>query len=226
MFADLPSLLAKAYVGPAHKHAEVAPLLHVFAFALLSAGRGARTEGGLQAAECGVYKGHSLASCGRLARALGRDVAFVGLDTFAGLPPLSETDLSFSPTPAATGPVPLFTDTSLDDVRAFLDGHGVGSEATLVPGLFADTLRTLPERLYDFVHVDCDLYEPHIECLEYFYPRMRPGAVVFFDDYHSVEFPMAKGAVDAFMAGRPEDLMHLRCGADKPNHTKAYFLKH
>jgi hypothetical protein len=192
---------------------------------LLAARRAPHAADALQAAECGVYKGASLASCARIARATGSRVAFTGLDTFAGLPALSETDLAYNPHKAARGDVPLFSDTSLEQVQAFLAEQAPGAEATLVAGLFADTLRTLPERRYDFVHVDCDLYEPHLECLEYFYPRMRPGGIVFFDDYHSVEFPMAKGAIDVFMSGRPEELMHLRCGEDRPNHTKAWFVK-
>ncbi|HEV7265845.1 MAG TPA: TylF/MycF/NovP-related O-methyltransferase [Falsiroseomonas sp.] len=225
MQADLPSLFADAYVGPPHKRVEVLPLLHGFAFALLAARRGAPLAEPLQAAECGVYKGHSLASCARLALALGSRVAFTGLDTFAGLPALSETDLSYNPHEAARGPEPLFRDTSVAEVQGFIAEQAPGTEAQLVAGLFADTLDTLPERLYDFVHVDCDLYEPHLECLQYFYPRVRPGGIVFFDDYHSVEFPMARGAIDVFMSGRLEELMHLRCGEDRPNHTKAWFVK-
>jgi O-methyltransferase len=216
------SLFADAYVGPAHKREEVTPLLHAFAFALLARPAG---DAPVHAAECGVYKGHSLASCARLARALRRNTIFTGLDTFTGLPPLSEADLSFNVTKAALGPTPLFMDTSVEQVRGFLDEQCAGTQVALVPGLFADTLARLPERRYVFVHIDCDLYEPHLECLDYFYPRMEPGGMVFFDDYHSVEFPMAKGAIDAFMAGRPEQFMHLRCGIARPNHTKAYFLK-
>ena len=178
------SLIADAYVGPAHKREESMPLLHVFAFDLIAARRLSTAVGAIHVAECGVYKGHSLTSCARLARGLQHDVSFTGLDTFTGLPPLSETDLSFSPVSAALGETPLFSDTSLEQVRAFLDEHAAGEQVTLVPGLFAATLPHLPERQYDFVHMDCDLYEPHLECLEYFYPRVPPGGIVYFDDYH------------------------------------------
>src|SRR5690606_5101379 len=34
------------------------------------------------AAECGVYRGHSLVACSRIARDLGLECAFVGLDSF------------------------------------------------------------------------------------------------------------------------------------------------
>jgi len=88
------------------------------------------------------------------------------------------------------------------------------------------TLPALPEQRYHFVNIDCDLYEPHIECLEYFYPRMASGSIVFFDDYHSVEFPMAGQAIDDYMRDKPEQLLHLRFGEEGPNRTKCFFVKY
>lgn len=227
-----------AYVGPKRRLIEVLPLLYAFAHALCgSEGRpytGPETaRGGPRSsirqpaymAECGVYQGSSLVSCAKLAKALRRDVAFVGLDTFSGLPPLSEIDLSHSPTRAALGTKPLFSDTSAEAVMTLARQHDVSDTIELIPGLFTHTLPKLPERRYFFVNIDCDLYEPHLECLEYFYDRVEPGGMVFFDDYHSVEFPMARAAVDHFMRGRPERLIHLRFGDDGPNLTKSFFIK-
>lgn len=230
-----PSMFADAWVGPEHRRAEAMPLLHAFHLALglhapprglLGRLRDAFAPSVLMhAAECGVFRGSSLVACARLARAAGQRVAFTGFDTFCGLPSLSETDRSFDPTPAALGPKPLFSDTSVATVQKLLDDHGVAENVTLVPGLFADTLKAMPERRYRFVHIDCDLYEPHFECLEYFYSRTEKQGVIFFDDYHSVEFPMARAAIDRFLAGRPETLLHLQFGAPAPNAAKAFFLK-
>jgi O-methyltransferase len=234
--------LQRAYVGPERRLIEVLPLLHAFAHALC-ASNAARIGGSSAAqrllhvaniiaqrspvyvAECGVYQGSSLVSCAKLAKFLRRETRFIGLDTFLGLPPLSATDISHSPTPAALGEKPLFSDTSLEGVIKLAEKHRVAKSIELISGLFALTLPKLPERRYIFVNIDCDLYEPHIECLEYFYGRVEPGGIVFFDDYHSVEFPMARAAVDHFMAGRPERLIHLRFGQDGPNMTKAFFIK-
>ena len=47
----------------------------------------------------------------------------------------------------------------------------------------------LPEKMWSFVHIDVDLYEPTLACLEYFVPRLQPGGVIVNDDYASPLFP-------------------------------------
>lgn len=176
--------------------------------------------------ECGVYAGSSLVACGGLARDAGLRFELLGLDTYEGLPEPSDQDRILAPEGAPYLKRRLFTDTSVDAVSQRLSEAGLAESVFLKAGLFKDTLPTLDERLYHFVNIDCDLYDPHIECLEYFYPRMVKGGVIFFDDYHSVEYPMAGLAVDAFMKDKPERLLHLRFGGDAPNRTKTYFVKY
>lgn len=178
------------------------------------------------AVECGVFAGSALVTTGELLRDFDADFMLIGLDTFAGLPPLAGRDLELAPEGAPYRTKTLFTETSLEAVGDRLRAAGLEESAWLVEGLFAKTLPTLPAgQTYHFVNVDCDLYEPHIECLEYFYPRMEPGGIVFFDDYESVSYPMVRRAVDDFMAGKPEKLAFLRYGPDEPNHTKAFIVK-
>lgn len=216
---------------------EKIPLLRVFqAAAAEAAARSTATRLGalrralglgapMVAAECGVYQGYSLIACGQIAQALGIPLRFVGLDSFAGLPTPSEDDRRYAPATAPYLSRQMFDDVSYETVRQRIEEAGLSSSVTLVKGFFADTLPTLTEQTYDFVNIDCDLYEPHLECLGYFYPRVRPGGVLFFDDYHSQDFPMAKHAIDRFLSGRPERLLHLRYGDDGVNHTKAYIVK-
>jgi hypothetical protein len=179
-----------------------------------------------RAVECGVYTGSSLLACALLAREARVKFEMIGLDTFAGLPPLSDKDLSLAPEGAKYVKTTLFADTSLESVQEKIANRGLAGNVELRQGLFSQTLPALEERKYHFVNIDCDLYEPHLECLEYFYPRMMTGGIVFFDDYHSVDYPMAKQAVDEFMAGKREQLMHLRFGADGANRTKSFFVKY
>jgi hypothetical protein len=222
--------------------AERVPLLQAFNLAIhnylrlrAEAGRSlaCRVERRLQpqkfafhAVECGVFTGSSLLACAELARDAHLDFRLVGLDTFAGLPPLSETDLSLARPKARYLRQAMFTETSVEEVRRQIREARFEREVEVHEGLFSETLPLLPEQRYHFVNIDCDLYEPHIECLDYFYPRMMPGAIVFFDDYHSIEYPMAGKAVDDWMQGRPEQLMHLRFGDDAPNRTKSFFIKY
>ncbi len=179
-----------------------------------------------RAVECGVFSGNSLNASALIARDQGVNFKFWGLDTFEGLPPLSETDKQYAPPNAPYRERTFFTETSVGAVRKLLDENGFGQEIQLLAGLFEETLPTLPETSYHFVNIDCDLYEPHIQCLEYFYPRMEKGGIVFFDDYHSIDYPMARQAIDKFMNGKLERLQHLRFDADGPNKTKAFFVKY
>jgi hypothetical protein len=50
------------------------------------------------------------------------------------------------------------------------------------------------------VHLDVDLYEPTLACLEYFYSRLAAGGVIICDDYGAPLFPGARRAWDEFCA--------------------------
>jgi len=63
-----------------------------------------------------------------------------------------------------------------------------------------------------FVHIDVDLYQPTLDSLRFFFPRMAPGGVVVLDDYGFTTCPGAHRAVREFMAGRPEHVVHLPTG--------------
>lgn len=178
------------------------------------------------AAECGVYLGNGLMACAEIAKESNLPIHFYGLDTFSGLPPLSETDKMHAPEQAVYRQKTLFADTSVVAVQESINRRNLTDYITLVPGLFQDTLSSLPQQKYFFVNIDCDLYEPHLECLEFFYPLMEKGGIIFFDDYYSVDYPMASLAINKFMKDRPEQLFHLRFGEDRINHTKTFIIKY
>ena len=56
-------------------------------------------------------------------------------------------------------------------------------------GWIPEVLETLPEQEWAFVHIDVDLYEPTLGCLEYFVPRMVKGGCILNDDFSSPMFP-------------------------------------
>lgn len=224
-------------------YAERIPVLHIFRTAITNKysnmGKGNLLQANLRnlaalllnnqnylAAECGVYMGNCLIACAEIARQYGLPVHIYGLDTFTGLPELSETDKMYASDVVLQKASKMFADTSLDALQSKVDKKGLTKYVTLTPGLFQDTLVKLPDKKYFFVNIDCDLYEPHLECLEFFYPRMEQGGIIFFDDYHSLHFMMARKAIDKFMDGRPEQLFHLRFGEEKANHTKSFIIKY
>lgn len=227
--------------------AERIPVLHTFRTALLehyardSARRNPLKQGLRRfadllvnghshiAAECGVYVGSCLVASAEIIRQYGLDAHIYGLDSFSGLPDLTDVDEQFASDLVIEkfrDHGTIFDDTSLEQVQASLNERGLGRYITLVPGFFEKTLTTIPEGPYFFMNLDCDLYDGHIECLEFFYPRMEKGGIIFFDDYNSYHYPMAKEAIDKFMKGRPEQLFHLRYGKEGRNHTKTFIVKH
>tara|TARA_Y100001936_G_scaffold254034_1_gene323868 strand:+ start:28356 stop:29042 length:687 start_codon:yes stop_codon:yes gene_type:complete len=62
----------------------------------------------------------------------------------------------------------------------------VPQNATLIPGLFDDTLPPFMEQNagpVSFVHIDCDLYSSTVTILENIGSRFQPGTMILFDEY-------------------------------------------
>lgn len=60
-----------------------------------------------------------------------------------------------------------------------------------------------------FAHIDVDLYEPTRDSIEFLYPRVVSGGIIVCDDYGSVACPGATRAIDEYMAGQPEPVLHF-----------------
>jgi len=145
-------------------------------------------------AECGVFQGFSALLTCRVRQ--GRDPAFRGrdqflLDSFEGLSaPVTEDMLEYSGEGGGVTRRPSHAKghfaVGMDSVR---ERFGDFPEVGFIKGWLPGTLSQLPERKWSFVHIDVDLYEPTLGCLEYFYPRMMPGGVILNDDFSSPLFP-------------------------------------
>jgi O-methyltransferase len=100
-----------------------------------------------------------------------------------------------------------FRDTSAEFVRNRLAHRG---GVDIHPGFVPDTLAAVADRTFAFVLLDLDLHAPTLASLEFFYPRLAPGAFLFVHDYNSPEADWAcKRAVDGFLDDRPERLVEL-----------------
>jgi hypothetical protein len=53
---------------------------------------------------------------------------------------------------------------------------------------------------YEFIAIDVDLYRPTIDSLEYFWPLMLSGGIIYVDDYGYDDYPGCRKAVDEFCA--------------------------
>lgn len=77
----------------------------------------------------------------------------------------------------------------------------------------------IPERFpevaterFRLLHLDVDLYQPTLDSLEFFYPRLSQGGTIIMDDYGSTLCPGAYQAATEFMSDKAEYVIHLPTG--------------
>ncbi len=130
-------------------------------------------------AEVGVYKGGSA----KLIYEATESKSIHLFDTFEGLPKLSEYDV---PEQFHKGSYPAL----YDEVKGYLKEY---PRISIHKGLFSDTANWVKDKRFSFVHLDVDIYESTLDCLNFFYPRMSKGGVIISHDYTG-----AKGVRKAF----------------------------
>ncbi|MEW5769660.1 MAG: TylF/MycF/NovP-related O-methyltransferase [Pseudomonadota bacterium] len=164
--------------------------------------------------ECGVFRGFSALLLTRIAQSLGNPypAPFHLVDSFEGLSAPTPEDALAEET-AGGGPryeaVPGQFATPMQEVaKLFRPADDVHLHKGWLPG----ALDQLPETQWAFVHVDVDLYEPTLACLEYFMPRLAPGAVLINDDYASPLFPGGGKAWDEYFLKRDLPFITLDSG--------------
>jgi hypothetical protein len=148
-------------------------------------------------AEAGVYEG---GSSWLMCQARGRRSTHWGFDSFEGLSAPSRRDGDFWTAGALAA--------SEAGARALLEPLGAVVFKGWIPEVFA---QASIERLV-FAHVDVDIHDPTLASFEYFYDLVVPGGVIVCDDYGFTPCRGAKEAVDAFMADRPENVIHSPTG--------------
>ncbi len=171
-----------------------------------------------QRAECGVFQGFSTLLMARIARqhAAGyRGAGLHAIDSFEGLSPPTEADA-------------LGVNDQAFGQREYVYSHQAGHFATSIAhvrnvlsefaqiqihkGWIPDAFSRLPQSNWAFVHIDVDLYAPTKASLEYFYPRLVPGAVIVNDDFGSPLFPGAARGWHEFFESRNRSYVILDTG--------------
>jgi hypothetical protein len=79
-----------------------------------------------------------------------------------------------------------FGGTNYDKVRKLLAPF---TQLSIHKGDVADQLPHLQEDRYRLVHIDTDLYQPTVTCLDYFGRRMSAAGVIVIDDYGAPKCP-------------------------------------
>ena len=139
-------------------------------------------------AEIGVYQGQSSAVLSYYAEKFSRNVYLA--DTFEGF---AERQFEEG---MGEGKEKAFRDTSFDTARAVVGSY---SGIRWIVGVFPDSAtKEMQADTYSFVSIDCDIYQPILEALKFFWPRMDIGGIIFVHDYSSGHWPGATRAVDEF----------------------------
>jgi len=154
-------------------------------------------------AECGVYRGATLVPMALYLSQSGSQRTVWGLDSFEGFQHtvINEERGTADPTMHPDA----FSATSVAWVQRKLDLFRL-TNVKLVKGFFENSLPTLPEQSYSYVHLDCDSYIAYKQTMEYFYPRMQVGGIISFDEYNDTGWPGCNKAIDGFLNGKPEVL--------------------
>jgi hypothetical protein len=159
--------------------------------------------------ECGTHRGATLLGMAHILRSRGVSARLYGLDSFGGFPEPTAEDAQDDRTMHPWVFKGALGDASLDQLTARLERMGLSAQVTLIRGFFNDTLPKLAEERFSLVHLDCDLYDSYMSCLEFVYPRMLSDGFIVFDDYGSPPYPGAQRAVDEFFTDRPERLQYF-----------------
>ena len=146
-------------------------------------------------AEVGVYTG---ASAKLICEARGSKPLHL-FDTFEGLPESSAKDRNVYNNKSK----PQYA-CSLESVQDYLHDY---ADLHFYKGLFPTTAEPVRDRTFCFVHIDVDLYESTLACLQFFYPRLVPGGILLSHDYSILAG--VKAAFTEFLADKPEALVEL-----------------
>jgi hypothetical protein len=156
--------------------------------------------------ECGVWRGGSMHIVARTLDAIGDTSRELYLfDTFEGMTPPSDKDLTFSGKPVADlldsrpKTAKIWAVASLDDVKQGFEQ--VPYPTDKIHFIKGPVEETLPEQAPDkiaILRLDTDWYESTRHELLTMYDRLSPGGVLIIDDYGS--YQGAKQAVDEFIA--------------------------
>lgn len=150
-------------------------------------------------AECGVFQGTSSWLMCDYFR--GGNKVFYGLDSFEGLSMPQAEDKNYW----KEGDLSTKEEIARKNLEEF-------KFAKIHKGWIPEVLDQIPNTEFCFVHIDVDLYQPTLESIKYFYPRLVKGGIIVCDDYGFLSCPGARKAVDDFFSDKPEKVIEVPTG--------------
>lgn len=153
--------------------------------------------------ECGVHRGFlSMSVATYTAFAQHPDRRFFLVDTYRGL---VESMVSEADRAAFWNQ---YGDTYDEVVRSFQDFPNV----RVVRGVVPECLPQVDTERVAYLSIDMNCTAPEIAALEYFWPRLVPGAAIVLDDYGFAGHEAQKHAADDFARSRGVEILPLPTG--------------
>lgn len=176
--------------------------------------------------ECGVFEGNTLITSAIFMKNRKISKKSFGVDTFEGFDPTQTThDYDLPEMFDALSKSGKITDSHLKKAKDRIqknktENHHLDSSyfsnvnekvfkdakdlnVTLLKGKFSKVLPSFNEEI-SVLHIDCDLYEPYLECLNSLYEKVVSGGIIVFDEYYSLKYPGARIAVDEFLCKKDD----------------------
>ncbi len=151
--------------------------------------------------ECGVWKGHSACIVATLIKEYCGSRPFHIFDSFEGLSAYGPQDGRRFSQPIEE-PAPYACDE--DTVRKNLDEFDF---LHFYKGWIPSRFDEVADRKFAFAHIDVDLYQPTIDSLGFFFPRLNDGGVIVVDDY-GTHFEGCGKAVREFLDKRDIEMFY------------------
>ncbi len=148
-----------------------------------------------EVAEVGAFEGGNVL-CAMQSSVWPSGKAFLVFDSFEGFPDLSEVD------PATFGHGDYRPQNSLGEILA---PFSIYPDVRIIKGFVPGTFSGLAaDGQYSLIFYDCDLYQPALDTLSYFWDRMSPGGIILIHDYFAEPggFSGVKQATDLFFADK------------------------
>lgn len=157
--------------------------------------------------ECGLGNGFSFGHLAREGYRSGKHL--YGFDSFEGFPAPSREDVSsYAVKQGDWGHVDL---TMVEEkILAQVPREYYESHITIVPGFFDAAIPRADISTISFLHLDGDLYQSYIDCLEALYDKVVPGGIIALDEcVNGIEYAKYPGGFTAttrFFEGKDVDL--------------------
>jgi hypothetical protein len=152
--------------------------------------------------ECGVFRGFSLMSLANFADVL-EPLLFkkriIGFDTFTGFPSLTEKDKNTFNFDEQVEGYMAAGEGALEQLEKSINDFEANrllrhrNKIELVQGDAMKTIPTFldnnPDLIVSLLYLDFDLFEPTLQAIKAFLPRMPKGSVIAFDELNDPRWP-------------------------------------